>query len=1092
MKRYNPKELEPKWQKKWMNDKRYAAVDFDQKRPKYVMLTEFPYPSGDGLHLGHTREYTLGDIIARYKRQTGHNVLYPMGYDAFGLPTENYAIKNKISPEVATKNNTDNFYKQFQSLGFSFDWDRFINTTDPSYYKWTQWLFLQFYKAGLAYQAEVDINWCPKCKTGLANEEVVNSRHERCDTLVEKKTLKQWMLKITEYADRLIEGLKDVDYPSRIADQQVNWIGRSKGAEIDFALDRPFCRTFIMGEKNITKVDIEGLGGRIVRVTEAGYLCVEFPRSSKRLFEELIVEKMEPGFWNEYLGDEIVFIFKHKDGKTERYVLSDDTHDAIRKLGAAFNSQDDDPQVRVHDWLANNEWYKDWFSAGKLQSPDSLRVFTTRPDTLFGATFLVLAPEHVLVETITSDEQRAAVHSYIKAAQAKSEIERQDTSREKTGVFTGAYAINPVNNEKIPVWIADYVLTGYGTGAIMAVPAHDERDFAFAQKFEIPVKQVIAPEYVDLVTPTRKGVKFVEREVAQLIIKHPTDDKYLLLKRVSWDTPSYSFVVGGRDKGETFADAAVRELLEEAGYKNPGEVIELGHSFYTQFYHEHKKLNRRAYLHNFYTQLKDLEQDPVSEEESQINQAVWVDSDEVIDLVHGEGPKEVFRQLTDGPCAYGGKGILINSGKYDGMNSSEAREKIVADLEKADKGKERINYRLRDWIFSRQHYWGEPIPVIHCEKDGAVAVPDDQLPVELPPVEHYEPTDTGESPLAAIPEWVNTTCPKCGAKAKRETDTMPNWAGSSWYYLRYYDPHNDKAFADKKKLEYWGMADLYLGGMEHTTLHLLYSRFWHQFFYDQGLVPTPEPYAARRGQGIILAADGSKMSKSKGNVINPSSVIDDGYGADAVRLAIAFLAPYDQTTPWNPEGVAGTFRFLQRIWTLTHEYLLSKSDTDEDQKDVRVAVHKAIKKVSDDLHSMSFNTAIAALMEATNELYKIKADKGFVDKDAWQFALVSILQLLAPFAPHITEELWQDLGKKDSIHVSEWPVHDEKYLQSDTIKIVVQVNGKVRAMIDVSADLAEEKITKLAQSDDNVKQHIDGKDIKKTIFVPNRLVNFVV
>ncbi len=960
MKRYNPKELEPKWQKKWLADKTYAAVDFDTKRPKYVMLTEFPYPSGDGLHLGHTREYTLGDIMARHKRQTGYNVMYPMGYDAFGLPTENFAIKHKIAPQVATKNNTDNFLKQFQSLGFSFDWDRMVNTTDPSYYKWTQWLFLQFFKEGLAYQDEVDINWCPHCKTGLANEEVVNSRHERCDTLVEKKTLKQWMLRITDYADRLIDGLQDVDYPSRIADQQVNWIGRSKGAEVDFA----------MGEHTI-------------------------------------------------------------------------------------------------------------------------KVFTTRPDTLFGATFVVLAPEHPLVEQITTNDQKAAVNSYIKATQAKTEIERQDTNREKTGVFTGAHAINPVNGQKVPVWIADYVLTGYGTGAIMAVPAHDERDFAFAQKFEIPIKSVIAPEYIDLVTPTREGVEFVEREVAQCIVKHPTEDKYLLLKRVSWDTPSYSFIVGGRDKGETFADAAVRELLEEAGYKHPGEVVELGHSFYTEFYHEHKKLNRRAYIHNFYIQLKDLDQDPVSEEESQINQVVWVDRNEVFDLVHGEGPKEVYRQLIDGPSAYGGEGIMINSGKYDGLASSEARDKIVADLAKAGKGKERINYRLRDWIFSRQHYWGEPIPIIHCPKDGAVAVPDNQLPVELPPVEHYEPTDTGESPLAAIEDWVNTTCPTCGGPAKRETDTMPNWAGSSWYYLRYYDAHNDKAFADRKKLEYWGAVDMYLGGMEHTTLHLLYSRFWHQFFYDQGLVPTPEPYAARRGQGIILAADGTKMSKSKGNIVNPSEIIDQGYGADSVRLAIAFLAPFDQTTPWSPEGVGGTFRFLQRVWTLTQEYLEVNSKSEKLNSTLRTATHKAIKKVSHDLSDMGFNTAVSALMEYVNELYKIKADDGYQATN-WPESLEVLLKLLAPFAPHISEELWQQLGHKETIHTSEWPVYDEQYLVSNTMTIVVQVNGKVRSTLVVASENDEASIVSAAKADKKVASYLSGKQIRKTIYVLGKLVNFVV
>lgn len=810
MQRYNPREIEAKWQKVWKDTKPYAAIDFDS-RPKYVMLTEFPYPSGDGLHLGHTREYTLGDIIARHKRMTGHNVLYPMGFDAFGLPTENYAIKNKVSPQEATATNVGNFIQQFESLGLSIDWDRAVNTTDPSYYKWTQWLFLKFFEKGLAFQDEIAINWCPKCKTGLANEEVVNGRHERCDTVVEKKFLKQWMLKITNYADRLIEGLKNVDYPSRIADQQVNWIGRSVGAEIDFQLDG---------------------------------------------------------------------------------------------------------------------------------SDQKVTVFTTRPDTIFGATFMVLAPEHPLVSQITTSEQKADVEAYVAAAQAKSEVERQETDREKTGVFTGAYAINPVNNAKTPIWIADYVLFGYGTGAIMAVPAHDDRDSAFATKFDLPIIRVISND-------------------------------------------------------------------------EPDDV----------------------YTHN--------------------------------------------------------EGVLISSGKYDGLSSSDAREQIVADLEKAGQGKQKVQYKLRDWIFSRQHYWGEPIPIIHCEEHGAVAVPTSDLPVELPKVEHYEPTDTGESPLAEISEWVNTTCPTCGKPAKRETDTMPNWAGSSWYYLRYFDAHNDQAFADRKKLDYWGSVDMYLGGMEHTTLHLLYSRFWHQFFYDLGLVPTPEPYAARRGQGIVLATDGSKMSKSKGNVVNPNEILDQGYGADALRLSIAFLAPFDQTTPWSPEGVAGTFRFVQRAWTLANEYADQSEKDGEANDQLLRAAHKAIAKVSGDLHEMGFNTAIAGLMEYVNELYKIKAASGFASS-SWNFALTTLVQLMAPFTPHVSEELWGILGQEGSVHQSDWPVHDPKLLVQDTVNIVVQVNGKVRAQLAMPAGSSEDQVVEAAKQDQKVAGYMQGKTVKKTIYVPGKLVSFVV
>lgn len=809
MQRYNPKDIEPKWQKQWADSKLYQAVDFDE-RPKFVMLTEFPYPSGAGIHLGHVREYTYGDIISRHKRMQGHNVLFPMGYDAFGLPTENYAIKNKIAPQVATDQNIANFQEQLESLGYGIDWERSVTTSDPSYYKWTQWLFLQFHKAGLAYQAEIAINWCPFEKTGLANEEVVNGRHERCGTLVEKKLLKQWLLKITAYADKLIENLKDLDYPSRIADQQINWIGRSTGAEVDF---------------------------------------------------------------------------------------------------------------KVAD------------------SDETIKIFTTRPDTLFGATFMVLAPEHPLVEQLTTAEQKAAVNEYIKAAAAKSDIERQDTDREKTGVALGAHAINPVNGQKIPIWIADYVLTGYGTGAIMAVPAHDERDFAFAKKYQLPILRVIQN-----------------------------------------DAP-------------------------------------------------------------------------------------------------------------DDACS-AAPGTMINSGEYDGLPNSDAKQKIVADLQQKGIANEKVNYRLRDWVFSRQHYWGEPIPIIHCEEHGAVAVPDDQLPITLPEVDHYEPTDTGESPLAAIEDWVNTTCPTCGKPAKRETDTMPNWAGSSWYYLRYYDAHNDQAFADRKKLDYWGAVNLYLGGMEHTTLHLLYSRFWHEFFYDQGLVPTPEPYQARRGQGIILATDGTKMSKSKGNVVNPTEIIDSGYGADAVRLTIAFLAPYDQTTPWSPDGVAGTHRFLQRVWTLVQE-AHAVEHSGETATELQRAIAKATKKVSDDLESLNFNTAIAALMELVNELYRVKANDKYQAKN-WPETLTTLVQLVAPFAPHISEELWQQLGQEGSVHVSSWPSYDEQYLVNDQITIAVQVNGKVRAEITVAADADEATITEAAKADSKVANYLQNKELRKTIYVPGKLVSFVV
>lgn len=814
MQRYNPKESEPKWQAKWAEDKIYAAKDFDSKT-KFVLLTEFPYPSGDGLHMGHTRLYTIGDILARFKRMHGLNLMFPMGYDAFGLPAENYAIKNKVSPKEATDQNISNFEKQFKSMGFSFDWDRAFRTTDPDYYRWTQWLFLRFFKAGLAYQAETAINWCPFCKTGLSNEEVVNGRHERCDTVVEKKMLKQWLLKITDYADKLLEGLKTVDYPSKIADQQINWIGRSEGAVIKF---------------------------------------------------------------------------------------------------------------KVED------------------SEEIIEVFSTAVDTIYGASFIVLAPEHPLLDKLTKPDHKDNVHNVIHQAASRTDLERDEEGKDKNGAFTGSHAINPVNNQKLPIWVADYVLMGYGTGAVMGVPGSDKRDYEFALKYNLPV-----------------------------------------------------IIVSSNNK---FTDYSMIK-------KNPAK----------------------------YT--------------------------------------------------------LINSGEYSGQTFKEAKEKILDKLVSDGVAKREVKYKMRDWIFSRQRYWGEPIPIIHCPEDGPVAVPDDQLPLVLPELADYEPTDDGKSPLARASDWVNTTCPKCGKQAKRETDTMPNWAGSSWYYLRYFDPKNDKEFADRKNLDYWGQVDMYIGGMEHTTLHLLYSRFWHHFLFDQKLVPTEEPYKARRGQGIVLAADGSKMSKSKGNVIDPIEIINSGYGADSVRLAIAFLAPYDQTTPWNPEGVAGTYRFLNRVWNLVNEFKENKS-SDKPKADERInaAINRAVKKVTDDLGKLNFNTALATQMELVNELYKVKEEDRY-SSDAWQDCLIKLVKILAPFAPHLSEELWQILGQSGSVHLSQWPKHDPVYLLNEEVTIVVQVNGKLRGSIKTQAGLTQEEAKDRALSDVNVKKYIEGTP-KKVIFVKDKIINFVV
>lgn len=992
MKRYNPQEIEPKWQKVWASKNIYKAIDFDT-RPKFVMLTEFPYPSGDGLHMGHVREYTLADVIARRERMAGKNVLYPMGYDAFGLPTENFAIKNKIAPQLATDKNVANFQDQFDSLGYSIDWSRSFKTTNPSYYKWTQWIFLQFFKSGLAYQDETAINWCPKCKTGLANEEVINGRHERCDTVVEKKLLKQWILKITEYADRLISGLSSVDYPSKIADQQINWIGKSIGAEVDFAVEQKIKPNFVIlhgftgsANKNFIPWLKQSLENQGFKVQAPDLPNTDDPKESEQVkyaldnieFDEntvlighslgcavamKVVEKLSlrikkliliapaiaPEFHTtEYLSApkpkkfldnfDLHYDFKKILEKTgSRLLLSDNHEKTYREKYISYLA--DQLKTSYLKTYANKKHFTDVEEPFVLENViPKIRVFTTRPDTLFGATYMVLAPEHPLIKEITSESEKQKVKEYIKETASKSDLDRQTETKEKTGVFTGAYAINPVNNQPVPIWISDYVLMGYGTGAIMAVPAHDERDFAFAKEFNLTIKRVIKN-----------------------------------------DTP-------------------------------------------------------------------------------------------------------------DEECS-SAEGTMINSDEYNGLPSDEAREKITQDLAKKGLAKEKVNYKLRDWIFSRQHYWGEPIPIIHCEKDGAVPVPEKDLPVTLPHVDNYEPTDTGQSPLAQIESWVNVDCPICGNPAKRETDTMPNWAGSSWYYLRYYDAHNDKEFADPEKLKYWGEVDLYLGGMEHTTLHLLYSRFWHQFLYDQKLVPTPEPYASRRGQGIILAEDGSKMSKSKGNVINPTDIINQGYGADAVRMALLFLAPYDQTTPWSSESVAGTFRFLQRFWTLVQEY--KNSDKKEYSPEIlNTITHRAIKKVSSDIEKMYFNTAVSGLMQGVNELYKLKAEQGY--SEDWHSSLLIITKLLAPFAPHLAEEVWQELGQNESVHLSSWPVHDEKYLASKQINIVVQVNGKLRANIMVPSDSSEEEIVNVAKKDQKVTEFIKNKEVRKTVYVPHRLVNFVV
>jgi len=798
MDKYNPQKIEPKWQKYWEENNFYRPKDFLPK--KYYVLIEFPYPSGAGLHVGHARSYSALDAVARKKRMEGFNVLFPIGWDAFGLPTENYAIKTGVHPSVATAKNVANYKRQLKSLGLSFDWSREINTTDPKYYKWTQWIFLKLFEKGMAYQAEIPINFCPSCKIGLANEEVVAGSCERCGTPVEKKVLKQWMIKITAYADKLIEDLEKLDYPEKVKLQQINWIGKSYGTGIDFKIE---------------------------------------------------------------------------------------------------------------------------------DSEEKINVFTTRADTLFGVTAVVLAPEHSLVGKLVKEEQKEEVEKYIAEAKKKSDFEREQLEKEKTGVFTGSYCINPANNERVPIWIGDYVVATYGGGAVMVVPAHDYRDYDFAKKYGLEIREVVS---------------------------------------------------GGDISKDAFVDY----------------------------------------------------------------------------------------------------GILINSGEFNGLSSKDAIEKITVWLEKKGLGRKLTQYKLRDWVFSRQHYWGEPIPIVHCPKCGAVAVPEKDLPVELPYVEKYQPTGTGESPLSAIQEWVNVKCPKCGGPAKRETDTMPNWAGSNWYYMRYTDPNNDEALADKKKLKYWLPVDWYNGGFEHTTLHLLYSRFIYKFLFDVGVAPTPEPYQRRTSHGIVLAEDGRKMSKSFGNVINPDDIVKQ-YGADTLRLYEMFMGPFDQAIAWNTQGVKGVLRFLEKTWNLLSEL---KSERKSGAKITR-ALHKLNKKIDEDSEVTKFNTIIAAFMEFINLCQKEKQELG---KEVMEKFLI----LLAPFTPHVAEELWQRLGHSKSIFEEKWPEYNRKLIKDEKITLIIQINGKVRDKIEVAAGISVEEAKTLAISQKNVIKWTQGKQIKKVIFVPGKIINIVI
>ena len=944
---YDFKKIEEKWQKYWEENKTFEAKNGGGKNPYYV-LVEFPYPSGSGLHVGHVRSYTAQDALARMKRMQGLNVLYPMGWDAFGAPAEQYAIKNHIHPKDAVRENIKTFKGQMQKLGFSFDWSREFSTTDPEYYKWTQWQFLQFYKHGMAYKDTIPVNWCPTCKSVLSNEDAAGGVCERCGSSVVQKEKSQWMLRMGDYAEDLLQGLEDTNFAEKVKLGQINWIGKSVGAHVNFKID--------------------------------GHDDKEFT------------------------------------------------------------------------------------------------VFTTRCDTLYGATYCVLAPEHAYVDFITTPDKKEEVENYKKACALKNDMERTELNKEKTGVFTGAYAINPVNGAKIPIYISDYVLASYGTGAIMAVPAHDDRDYEFAKKFNIPIIQVIAKNFVGSGDSTiRPDKKMTERKVVNALIKHPTEDKYLCVhnKKFNW----INFVMGGIEGEETPIEAGIREVVEETGYTDITIDKEMEFIYFDNFYAAHKDVNRHITCHTIVGKLNSLVQEDRAQEEKDIADVMWIPKEELLTKLTSEAHRYDATRLIEGEGALTDDGVHIHSECLDGMNKDDAISTMLAWLEEHHCGEKKVNYKMRDWIFSRQRFWGEPIPMIDCPKCGWVPMKEEDLPLLLPDVAEYEPTENGESPLANITDWVNTTCPCCGAEARRETDTMPNWAGSSWYFLRFMDPHNDRAFTGMDAMKYWKRVDWYNGGMEHTARHLLYARFWVQFLYNIGLVPSKEMIWTRVSHGMILGSNGEKMSKSKGNVINPDDIVRE-MGADALRTYEMFIGDYEHEASWSTNGLKGCKKFLDRIWRLQDKLNDKEGYTKE------TLVHQTIKKVTNDLTSLKYNTAVSALMIFLNEIEK--------EKSITKADLRVLIHLLNPIAPHITEEINENCKLGDMLAISPWPTYDDEKTIEDSYEMVVQVNGKVRGKIIVNTNATEEEMKELAKSIENVKTYLDGHEVVKMIVIPKKLVNIVI
>lgn len=957
---YDHKKVEKKWQKEWEKKKTFAAKD-NSSKSKFYGLIEFPYPSGDGLHVGHIRSNTAMDIIARKRRAEGYEVLYPIGWDAFGLPTENYAIKTGVAPQVVTKKNTDTFRRQLKALGFSFDWDREINTTSPEYYKWTQWIFLQMFKKGLAYKKRMAINWCPKDKIGLANEEVIDGKCERCGTEVELREKEQWMLAITKYADRLDKDLDTVDFLPKIKTQQRNWIGRSEGVN-----------------------------------------------------------------------------FKCK----------------IKDLGI------------------------------------DVEMYNSVPQTYRAETFTVIAPDHSLVsKLVDGTPQEKEVVEFVDKIKKKKMSGAFDIEKEMDGIFTGRYIENYAGTGRdLPIWIASYAIADYGTG-IVNCSAHDTRDYAFAKKYSIPLHEVAEALFIKTDGPDafRINEPVVDRSAVVCVIRDPNTEKYLCLK---WKQNDWKgFVIGGIENGESAESAGKREIAEETGYKNVRYIGPITNTVHSKFYQSVKKINRFAHFTPVLFELVNNDHDEIGEKEKELHEVLWLSKKEVDEFLNREDMQFIWDRHIDRAHPIIKNGILREPDVFVGREWFEVRGDIVEYLTEKGYAEPKAQYKLRDWVFSRQRYWGEPIPLVFCascakasegkENAGWVAVPDEKLPVKLPKVEKYQPTETGESPLAAIEKWVKTKCPVCGGKARRETDTMPNWAGSSWYYLRYVDPENKQIFADKNKLTYWTPVDWYNGGMEHTTLHLLYSRFWHKFLFDQGYVPTSEPYLKRTSHGLILAEGGVKMSKSKGNVINPDSIVEAA-GADALRLYEMFMAPFAEPVAWSNDGVVGTKRFLDRVWRMGH--LINDVQT-ESTSEITSLVNNTVKKVSDDIEAMKFNTAVSSLMVLLNAI-----EKAGISKELFSV----FLKLLSPFAPHITDELWGKLGNKESIHLASWPSFDEKKVGTVNVQVAVQINGKIRATFNPSEPQNEEAVKREAEALPEVQKWILDKKIIKIIVVKNKIVSFVI